>query len=145
MSNPTPTPVQVNPSDWTARLMALVAIVIGVYQIYYTHQVSPITPPVIPPVANLETVGHDWGVTLAQTYADGLHAGRIANSSGKPMEDVMQAISGTWNMEHTAQFKSKVYPTITAIVPDGQEPDAAGRTKLDTALGQLESGVRSVK
>lgn len=131
------------------RTACSVAITVLLAAILWTEwpTAAPVTPPgpVTPPSVDLTPIGHDFGVTLVNTYADGLHSGRMATQAGKPMEDIMSAISGTWNAGHTAAFKAKVYPAVTAIVPDGQEPDAAGRARLDAALGQLETGARQVK
>jgi hypothetical protein len=99
---------------------------------------------VTPPSSATVKAGHDHGIGLANSWADGVDAAAALAVPGALVADVIKTISTVSATNRTKDFDVKVKPILDALTPNGTL-DATSAPKLQAALKDLSSGARGVK
>ena len=123
MSNPLPAPipVQTHNVDWISRILAIFAIMIGTYQVWYTHNVppspvpnpnpapspSPTPTPGPAPTVDLVSVGRSYAAQgISSTWGSEMIAAGNAVKNGTDLATAQANMQAAWDKDRTAAFQS---------------------------------------
>lgn len=149
-------PTQASSVDWTARLMALAAIALIVWQNWIGHNVPPVTPPVTPPIVvnppvtppttDPVSMGRSYAVQgIAETWGDEMIAAGNAIKSGTDPATAQTNLKVAWNKDRLEKFDAMITPYLSSLSSTGTNLDAATRAKIGQAFIDMGNGAKQVK
>ncbi|WP_435005801.1 hypothetical protein P12x_003574 [Tundrisphaera lichenicola] len=100
-------------------------------------------PGAIPGVVNGRALGRAYAPIVVSSLADGWIAAAEALERGQSVSEAQGVLQSTWQSIRTREFRAKVAPEFSSILPEGSEPtDPARRTEVIRLWREFAEGLK---